>query len=172
MIFAKGIASGFPFAGLAVEERHLSRMTPGMLGGTYGGHIVGCAAAAATLDVIRDEGMLDNAVARGAQLMQGLVELSSRFPIVDVRGRGLMVAAEFSTPGSAAKVCTAAFSREMLLITAGARDTIRFLPPLNISKGEIAECLAKLEGSLQDVFGTVSEPGSLPQDDDSKPVSL
>lgn len=153
LIFAKGIASGFPFAGLGVERRHLAKMLPGMLGGTYGGHIVGCAAATATIDIIRDEGLLDNAQARGLQLMRGLVALASRYPIIDVRGRGLMVAAELGEAGSAAKLCKAAFAREMIMISAGARDTLRFLPPLTVSEGEITECLAKLEGSFEDVFG-------------------
>jgi len=158
LLFAKGIASGFPFAGLATERRHVERMTPGMLGGTYGGHAVGCAAATATIDVIRDEGLLANATARGEQLTEGLVALAQRYPIVDIRGRGLMVAIELGAAGSAAKVCKAAFERDMILITAGARDTIRFLPPLTISHDEVAQCLSKLEGALGDVFGAASEP--------------
>ncbi len=88
-----------------------------------------------------------------------------RYPIVDVRGRGLMVAAEFgeagassSSPGparagAAASVTQAAGKHGMLLLTAGARETVRFLPPLNVSEGEIDEALDTFEKSLADVFG-------------------
>lgn len=85
-----------------------------------------------------------------------------RYPIVDVRGRGLMVAAEFggrdgglsAEQGVAARVTRAASKHGMLLLTAGARETIRMLPPLNVSPAEIDEALQKLELSLRDVFGS------------------
>lgn len=83
------------------------------------------------------------------------------YPIVDVRGRGLMLAAEFggrdgglvAEPGVASKVTKAAGKHGMLLLSAGARETIRLLPPLNVSEAEVAEALHKLELSLKDVFG-------------------
>lgn len=162
LLFAKGIASGFPFAGVAAEGRLFQGMEPGTLGGTYGGHAVGCAAAAATIATIRDEGLLHNARQRGLELMQGLVDLERRFPISDVRGRGLMVATELNAPtGSAAQVCKAAFAHELLLITAGARETLRFLPPLTISAAEVRELLDKFEAALGDVFG--AEPAAARQ---------
>lgn len=62
-------------------------------GGTYGANALGCAAASATIDAIREEGMLENAHTRGLQLMQGLLDITNAhdFPIVDIRGKGLMV---------------------------------------------------------------------------------
>jgi 4-aminobutyrate aminotransferase len=106
--------------------------------------------------------MLDNATVRGKQLVEGLVALSRKYPISDVRGRGLMVAAEFGAadgglvakPGVAAAVTKAAGKRNMLLLSAGAREAIRFLPPLNVSEGEIADALHILEASLEEVFGS------------------
>jgi 4-aminobutyrate aminotransferase len=161
MVFAKGIASGFPLAGIATREDYFSRLRPGSIGGTYSGNTLGCAAACATIDAIREDDMLENVTARGQQLAQGLVELSKRFPITDVRGRGLMVAAEFGAPegglvakaGTAAAVTKAAGRRNMLLLSAGARESIRFLPPLNVKESEIAEALHILEASLEEVFG-------------------
>ena len=69
MTFAKGIAAGFPFAGVAIKDHVHKGMAPGTLGGTYGGGALGCAAAVATLDVIEGEGLLENAEVRGRQLV-------------------------------------------------------------------------------------------------------
>ncbi|DBA97194.1 hypothetical protein WJX77_010196 [Trebouxia sp. C0004] len=170
MLFAKGIASGFPFAGIAAKPEMYQGLPTGSLGGTYGGSIIGCAAANATIDAIEEDGMLDNARERGLQLIQGLLELSKKYPIIDVRGRGLMVAVEFgeqrsvdgsytAKAGCAAAVTKAAQKRNMILLTAGARECIRFLPPLNVKAAEIDEALEKLEGSLQEVFKSDSKTG-------------
>jgi len=149
LIFAKGIASGFPFAGLATKDHLYDRMEPGMMGGTYGGSALGCAAAVATIDAIEEEGMLDNAQRRGEQLMQGLVEMANRLPIAEVRGRGLMVAAELKAPaGTAARVVRHAADLDLLLITAGARETVRFLPPLLVSEEQVKFALEIFEDSL------------------------
>ena len=196
---------------------------PGTLGGTYGGGPLACAAAVATLDVIEGEGLLQNAEARGRQLVavrvhslntrvwdgtiikfavqyrmlwrasvsrsrcahthrprmppmlhymvigtsclwmwavssrtdeskgkvsdasttppwQGLLELAKRFPITDVRGRGLMVAAEFGAPdggltapyGIAAKLTKACGKRNMILLSAGAEYKNRPIPAMSL----------------------------------------
>jgi len=68
MTFAKGIAAGFPFAGLAMKDHVHEGLAPGTMGGTYGGGPLACAAAVATLDVIEGEGLLENAELRGRQL--------------------------------------------------------------------------------------------------------
>jgi len=161
MIFAKGIASGYPFAGVAARDGFFDKLVPGTMGGTYGGNAVSCAAAAATIDAIVEDGMLDNAKARGQQLMQGLARLSSSYPITDIRGRGLMVGLEFggkdgsrnAEKGVVGKVMKAAFKRNLLTMGAGARESMRILPPLNVSKEEIEHGLEGFEGALKDVFG-------------------
>ena len=132
-----------------------------MQGGTYGGNAVSCAAAVATLDVISEEKVLSNVKARGAQMMKGLLAIQKALPpglVIDVRGRGLMLAVEFGRPkpsfgssgdnaekrvyGSASKgfasaVTQACGRRDMLLLSAGARETVRFLPPLTVSEEEV-----------------------------------
>lgn len=163
LVFAKGIASGFPFAGLAARAGLHDRVAVGSMGGTYGGNPLAAAAAAATIDVIEGEGLLENAAARGRQLAGGLVALAARFPaIVDVRGRGLMQGVEFGSadgasldaaPGTAGRVVDAARGRGLMLMTAGGREALRFLPPLIISAAEVEEALAAFEGALGDVFG-------------------
>ncbi|EFJ48529.1 hypothetical protein VOLCADRAFT_90848 [Volvox carteri f. nagariensis] len=176
VVFAKGIASGYPLAGVAMRRELVpaSKMPPGTLGGTYGANAVACAAASATIDVINGEGLVRNAAVRGVQLMTGLAELAAQLPpglIADVRGRGLMVGVEFGggvscgggeggggsgpsapryTParkGVASAITKACAARGMLLLTAGARECIRFLPPLTISQEEVRQAL--------DTFGEV-----------------
>ena len=182
LVFAKGIASGFPFAGVASRPELHEGLTVGTFGGTYGANALGCAAAAATLDVIEDEDLVGNARERGRQLAAGLVDIAGRFPsIVDIRGRGLMAAVEFggggsgggggggggassspvasreealrtpAKPGVASAVAAAAGERGMILMTAGARESVRFLPPLTVSAAEIDEALGIFEKALGDV---------------------
>jgi len=156
LVFAKGIASGYPMAGLAARGRLFDNLAPGTLGGTYGGNAVAAAAAVATIDVINEEKLAENAAVRGTQLMQGLVSLAQQQPcIIDVRGRGLMVGVEFGSPhttqsggvpqpcppGFASAVTKATAKRGVLTMTAGAREAIRFLPPLTVSEEEIALAL-------------------------------
>lgn len=162
LIFAKGIASGFPFAGLAAREdvfikpingSNNSRMEAGMMGGTYGAGPMGCAAAVATIDVIEDEKLLENAKVRGEQLAKGLNEIAFRgggdSPIIEVRGRGLMVAAELKgSPGIAARAVKIAGQHGVLLLTCGARETVRFLPPLVVNEAQVDRALEVFELAL------------------------
>lgn len=148
LIFAKGIASGYPMAGLAAREGLFDNLLPGTMGGTYGGNAVACAAAVATIDAIEQEGIMQNAADRGVEIMTGLVELAKEYPeIVDVRGRGLMIGVEFggaggrgSAPrkGLAAEVVKVAAQHDLLLMPSGARECIRILPPLVLTQQEAA----------------------------------
>lgn len=153
MIFAKGIASGFPFAGLAVRDHLFDKLDPGTMGGTYGGSAVGCAAASATIEVIEEEKLMENAKNRGAQLIDALNSMKSKgLPILEVRGRGLMVAAELDAkkPGIAAAITKSAAKKGLLLVTCGARETVRFLPPLVISRQEVDEAIQIFEETLKE----------------------
>ncbi|GLC39804.1 hypothetical protein PLESTB_001406100 [Pleodorina starrii] len=169
LVFAKGIASGYPLAGLAVRRELVGaeRMPPGTLGGTYGANAVACAAASATIDVISREGLVANSAARGAQLMAGLAKLAAELPpglIADIRGRGLMVGVEFggataggarfSPPakGVASAITRACAARDMLLLTAGARECVRFLPPLTISPAEVDQALGVFREACREVL--------------------
>jgi len=156
IIFAKGIASGYPFAGLAARADAFDKLGPGTMGGTYGGNAVSCAAAVATIDVIESEGVLQNVAARGQQLMKGLVALAEKHPnvIIDVRGRGLMVGVELAGPkGIASSLTRAAAKRDVLLMTAGSRETVRFLPCLTVTESEVDTCLGVVAESLAEALG-------------------
>lgn len=153
LIFAKGIASGYPVAGLATRHDAFDKMVPGMMGGTYGGSALACAAACGTLRAIREDDMVGNARRRGQQLMKGLVELKTKYPqIAEVRGRGLMVAVEFDGQDAAGRLVEEGYKEDLLLITAGIKQTVRLLPPLCISEDEVDLALEKLDKAMGRVF--------------------
>jgi 4-aminobutyrate aminotransferase len=161
MIVAKGIASGLPLAGVIARMELMERWAPGSEGGTYGGNAVACAAAVATIRVMRDEGLLENAQARGEQLMAGLGHLQEHYPqIGDVRGLGLMVGVEFTDSEgkpdkkAAKAVQQACLEEHLLLLTCGTWDnTIRFIPPLVVTSEQVGDGLACFERSLARVIG-------------------
>ncbi|HBY47282.1 MAG TPA: aspartate aminotransferase family protein, partial [Chloroflexi bacterium] len=137
---AKGIASGMPMSAIVAPQEIMDAWAPGSHGGTYGGNAVTCAAGVATFRAIRDEGMIANAVTMGQRMMDGLDRIAERNPLIgDVRGKGLMVAAEFVTPsgkpnpGAVASVVARSIDDGVLLLTAGTWDqAIRIIPPLNV----------------------------------------
>ncbi len=162
VVMAKGIASGLPLSGIIAKRDLLDRLPPGSHGGTYGGNVVACAAALATLDVIEDESLVENARVRGRQLLDGLRSISAgRSAVGDVRGLGLMVAMEFVKPGEGdgrtpspeltKRVQAAAFERKLLTLTAGTYvNVMRIIPPLVTTEAEVDQALGILAASLDD----------------------
>ena len=153
-------------SGIASRGHMMSKSPPGSMGGTFGANAVSAAAAVATLDVINSEGLLANAAARGEQLQAGLRALALRHPghILDVRGRGCMVGLEFNHPagsGFAGAVTQAAMERSgLLLLTTGWRETIRFIPPLVITKEEVDTALEAVGDAMEHVIqGWKAPPG-------------
>ncbi|MET8247795.1 aminotransferase class III-fold pyridoxal phosphate-dependent enzyme [Streptomyces sp. NPDC005202] len=146
---AKGLASGFPLSGIAASRELMSKAYPGSQGGTYGGNAVACAAAVATLDVIRDEKLVENADVVGQRLRAGLEEVARTTPgIADVRGLGLMLANEFVTadgdpdPATAARVQQAAAEEGLLLLLCGPwNNVVRMIPALVIDETAVDEGL-------------------------------
>lgn len=149
LITAKGLASGFPLSAIAARAELMAKAWPGSQGGTYGGNAVACAAALATLDVIRDEGLVDNAAARGEQLRAGLQLVADKHDaITDVRGLGLMLGNEFRDAAgkpdgaAAAAVQQEAARRGLLLLTCGAwGQVVRFIPALVVDADQVDEAV-------------------------------
>jgi len=147
---AKGVASGMPVSAVVSDRALMDRWAPGSHGGTYGGNAVGTAAAVATLEVMRDEQLPENAARMGEVLMAGLRAIQADFPVIgDVRGLGLMVATEFVTPEGApnpaavATVIERCLEERVLLLTCGTYDqAIRIVPPLVVNEEQINEFLA------------------------------
>jgi 4-aminobutyrate aminotransferase len=146
---AKGIASGMPL-GVASARADLMTWPPGAHASTFGGNPVSCAAALATLKLLREH-LMANAADVGGHLRAGLAALADKHPLIgDVRGRGLMIGVELvrdrQTKERAGRerdaVVSAAFARGLLLLGAGA-NAIRFSPPLVLTR-ELADIAIRL----------------------------
>jgi 4-aminobutyrate aminotransferase len=160
-VMAKGIASGLPLSGIAARKELLAAWAPGAHGGTYGGNVVACAAANATLDVISDEGLVANAAERGRQLLDGLRTISAGHPAVgNVRGLGCMVAIELVQPGvgdgrtpdpaMVKRILVEALQRRLLLLSAGSfGQVVRVIPPLVTTADEVDQALEIMAASLE-----------------------
>ncbi len=156
---AKGMASGMPLSGVFSSLDLMKKWDVGSHGGTYGGNAVACASGVATIKAIREEKMLENANERGLQLMTGLHKLQEEYPqIGDVRGKGLMIGTEFIVDGKhpekakplVKEIVHAAEERNLLLLSCGTYDnTIRWIPPLNVTSQQISDGLKAFEGALK-----------------------
>ncbi|TWH20454.1 aspartate aminotransferase family protein [Prauserella rugosa] len=159
MTIAKGLASGFPLSGIAASEELMAKAFPGSQGGTYGGNAVSCAAAVATLDVINDENLVENAAARGKQLLDGARAVADKTSAIgDVRGLGLLVGSEFTAADGTPDNATAqaaqklAAERGLLMLTCGAyMNVVRMIPPLVVTAEQIDEALEIWSGVVADV---------------------
>jgi 4-aminobutyrate aminotransferase len=164
LVTAKGIASGFPLSGIAAPAALMEKVWPGSQGGTYGANAVACAAAVATLDVIQDEKLVDNAAQRGAQLQERLRRIADKYDrIRDVRGLGLLVGNEFRSAdgdpdgATAAAVQQEAARRGLLLLTCGTQgEVVRFIPALVVTEKEVDEA-AELWAASVDAVLTAGE---------------
>lgn len=138
---AKGIANGFPMAGVLISPM----FTPvyGMLGTTFGGNHLACAAALAVLDVIEQEQLIENAATVGTYLIEEL----KKFPqIKEVRGEGLMIGMEFETPIK--ELRTKLLKEQKVFTGVSGTNVIRLLPPLCLSIEEATEFLNRLKKIL------------------------
>jgi 4-aminobutyrate aminotransferase len=146
---AKAIANGLPLSAIISSRELQERWGRGAHGSTYGGNPVACAAGLAVLETIRDEGLVANAAARGAELVDGLAAIAAEDDrIGDIRGLGLMVGVEFvrdrgtrepdaTLPDRLIEACADA---GLLVLTCGSsHQVVRWIPALNVTAAEIAE---------------------------------
>lgn len=153
VVIAKGIAAGMPLSAIATTSDIMSKAKPGSMGGTYGGNAVSCAAGLAVLEVFEKENILQNVKARSQQMLDGLNHLKTRFPIGDIRGKGLMIGVEFADhvpAGTASAISQKLIQEHMLVLTAGVYETLRLIPPLTSTAEEVDIGLKKLEKVLSD----------------------
>lgn len=141
---AKGIAGGFPMGMCAARADVARAFEPGDHGTTFGGSCLAVAAASATLQAIKDEGIAENATEVGAYLRERLAALPG---VVEVRGLGLMCACDLAEGISAPEVVLRGLEEGLLLNFTGP-STLRFLPPLVCSKAEVDLLAEKLETLL------------------------
>jgi len=157
MSMAKGIASGLPL-GVTAARASVMDWTPGAHASTFGGNPVSCAAALATIKLLKDQ-LIANAATVGEHLIAGVRDLQARHPLIgDVRGKGLMIGIEFVRDRQTKERATTErdrivdkmFARGVLVLGAG-RNTIRLSPPLVLTKAEADACLQALDGAIGDV---------------------
>ena len=136
----------------------MDRWEAGAHGNTYGGNPVSTAAALATLRLVEEEGMLENAARMGNYIQAQVRDMMERHPTIgDVRGKGLMVGVELVTDRGSKEpakqivkdLLQIAFERGLLLLPCGV-STIRFMPPLNVSQGIVEEGLSTFDQALTD----------------------
>lgn len=151
---AKGIASGLPL-GVTIARREIMAWPPGSHASTFGGNPVACAAALATMTLLK-ETLMANAAAVGAHLMDGLRALQEKHAIIgDVRGKGLMVGVELVRDRQTKERATTerdrtveeCFRRGLLILGAG-RNALRLSPPLVLTKAQADTALRILDEAL------------------------
>ncbi len=158
MAIAKGIASGMPLSAVATSQALMSKWTAGAHGTTFGGNPVCCAAALATLEVLRDEHLADNAAKLGPKILDSLRDMQSKYPVIgDVRGIGLMVGVEFVNPSdgktpnpeAVTLFLRSCLEKGLILYPGGTHSqVVRFIPPLIVTDEEIHEALRIMDESF------------------------
>jgi 4-aminobutyrate aminotransferase-like enzyme len=160
MTMAKGIANGFP-VGAPIATDEVANAFTGPSLSTFGGTPVAMAAAEATLDVMQRENIPQKSEERGRQLREALEAMKEKYPFIgEVRGMGLMQAVELvenrktkePAPKKAARFMEAS-KRQGILVGKGGLygNVLRIAPPMLISKGEIADGIARLEKAFEEV---------------------
>jgi 4-aminobutyrate aminotransferase/(S)-3-amino-2-methylpropionate transaminase len=155
---AKGIAGGLPLAAVTGRAEIMDAVHGGGLGGTYGGNPVACAAALASIRIMREQNL--NAAAKAIEdiTLPRLRELAAGFPAVgDVRGRGAMLAVELVKPGTlepdpelTGRIAKACHARGVVVLTAGTHgNVLRLLPPLVIPADVLNDGLDVLAEAIQ-----------------------
>ena len=149
MSLAKGLGGGFPIGAMLATDKIASAFQPGSHASTFGGNPLACAAAIAALETILEDGfILDNCIRMGSYFLKRLGQLKDYYPekILDIRGKGLLVAMEINTDGTS--IVNACLERGALInCTSG--NVLRFMPPLIVEEGEID----KLVDILEEVLG-------------------
>jgi acetylornithine/N-succinyldiaminopimelate aminotransferase len=141
MTTAKGMGNGFPIGGVLISPRFQAKY--GLLGTTFGGNHLACAAAVAVLDVMKEENLIENAAKMGDYLMQNLATIKG---IKELRGRGLMIGIELEQPVEAIRN-KLLFEHHIFTGVAG-KHTLRLLPSLALGKAECDRFLDALERVL------------------------
>jgi 4-aminobutyrate aminotransferase len=159
---AKGIANGFPVSAIGASPELMARWPTGAHGTTFGGNPIACAAGAAVIDTVDDEGLLARGRELGARATHRLKALEAEIPeVAEVRGPGLMIGIEFADPGTraplgdlVARVVAAAEEEGLVLIDCSADgNVVRFIPPLVTSDEDLELGLSVFERAVGRALG-------------------
>ncbi|MBK5933828.1 acetylornithine/N-succinyldiaminopimelate aminotransferase [Rhodovulum imhoffii] len=146
MMVAKGIGGGFPLGAVLATEDAASGMVVGSHGSTYGGNPLACAVGKRVMEIVAEEGFLDEVTRKAALMRQRLEGLVAAHPDVfeEVRGLGLMLGLKCRVANTG--VVQAGYAQKLLIVPA-ADNVVRLLPALTISDDEIAEAVARLDAA-------------------------
>ena len=145
---AKALGGGFPIGALCAKEPFASAFEPGDHGSTFGGNPLACNTAYAALSTIINENLCENSAVMGEYLLTTLNQLKEKYNFIkEVRGKGLMVGVEFSSP-IAQEVKIKCMEQGFLIGSVG-NNIIRMLPPLIITKKEIDLYISTLDSILE-----------------------
>lgn len=147
MAVAKGIGGGFPMGACLATAEAAKGMTAGTHGTTYGGNPLAMAVGNAVLDVVLEEGFLDNINRVSLILKQGFASLTDRYPdvISETRGKGLLIGLRCVVPNT--ELLQALRDEKLLSVGAGA-NVLRLLPPLTLTEDETRLALKKIEAAV------------------------
>ena len=147
---AKGLGAGFPVGACLATAKVAAVVAPGRHGSTLGGNPLAMAVADAVLDVILEDGFLDQVVANGRALSRGMNEVAARHPgvIKAVRGVGLMLGLECVADN---ELLLTQLRKNGMLAASASNNVVRFLPPLIIGSQHVDEALDILERSCQQI---------------------
>jgi acetylornithine aminotransferase len=145
---AKALGNGFPIGATIVSKDVADKIKIGDHGTTFGGNPLACRLAHHVVSRLTETSMLESVAAKGAVFVMGIhQQLRAKWPdlITEIRGRGLLLGMQLTEDPE--RIVKAARERGLLIITAG-KNTLRVVPPLTISEGEIREALAILEDAI------------------------
>ena len=147
IVLAKALGGGIPIGAIGASNKVMKHFIPGTHAATFGGNPLSCAAALASLKILTSKGFLEHSKETGHYFKSCLENLKNKFPvIIDVRSRGMMLAATLKKPAAPVMIdCM----KKGYLINCVQQDTLRFIPPLIISKKEIDGLIRTLSQSLK-----------------------
>lgn len=160
MAIAKGIAAGLPLSATVASKELMDQWPLGSHGTTFGGNPIACSAALASLEVMKEEQLLENATKMGAYAIQQLKEMQTRHSVIkDARGVGLMIGIELCDPTTGKpdgdivmKVLDKCLDKGVLFYLCGnVGEVIRMIPPLTVTRAQIDDGLAVLEEALNEL---------------------
>ncbi|QBZ88070.1 aspartate aminotransferase family protein [Pseudomonas viciae] len=147
MTLAKGLGNGVPIGACLARGKAAELFTPGSHGSTFGGNPLACRVGCTVLEIIQEQGLVDNARQQGEQLLKRLrAELADNPNVLAIRGQGLMIGIELKQPVRDLTLCAARDHALLINVTRG--NTIRLLPPLTIDGREVEMIVRGVSRSL------------------------
>jgi acetylornithine aminotransferase len=152
MTLAKALGNGIPIGACLASAAVARLFTPGSHGSTFGGNPLACRVGCTVLDIVEQQGLLNNAAGQGERLLARLREALAGHPdVLQIRGLGLMVGIELTRP--IRDLCLTAAQDHGVLINVTRGQTIRLLPPLIIDEGEVERIVGAVVGALGQLTG-------------------